>query len=269
MAIPKLKLITIMFLSGLLLLLQNSNQLVSAQPRITNTPIPVIIPTLTVTIAGSDGRFVEASPSPTFTITPELPNVILIAIVSPSDALVRDFPETGEVIGFLESSRDYQVIGQYFSWIQIQFSGSPTGRAWVYIETIRMTGNLDEIPFIDPDSLPAENSFEDNQTQTAIALFQTPGVADTATANARILTLPAEADVRTTSEFLPTYTPPAEIVERQATVDPNAVSSPTPENIAVQTVLASVTESGVPPFVPILALGLFGIIGLMISRIRR
>lgn len=264
----KFGLIIMMLLSGLLLLFQNSSNLASAQPRITNTPIPVIIPTLTATVPGSDGRFIEASPSPTFTLTPELPNVILIAIVAPSEALVRDFPENGEVIGYLEANRDYQVIGQYFSWIQIQFTGSPTGRAWVYIETIRMTGNLDEIPFIDPDSQPAESSFEDNQTQTAIALFQTPGIADTATANARILTLPAENDVRTTSEFLPTYTPPAEIISIQATADPNIESSPTPENIAVQTVITSVTESGVPPFVPILALGLFGFLGLLISRIR-
>jgi hypothetical protein len=265
----KMALIIMIFLTALWMLSQNSSQLVSAQPRITNTPIPVIIPTLTATVPSSDNRFVEASPSPTFTATPELPNAKLVAIVPPSEALVRDFPESGEIIGFLETNREYQVTGQYFSWYQIQFADSPTGRAWVFFQTIRVTGNLEEIPPIDPNSAPAASSFEDNQTQTAVAIFQTPGIAETATAQARILTLPAEEGSGSSSEFLATYTAPADIVPRQATTDPNALPSPTSENIAVQTVLTSVAENGVPPFVPILALGLFGILGLIISLIRR
>lgn len=264
----KLSVFLCMFLMASWLFSQGG-QYVYAQPRITNTPIPVIIPTLTATIPGSDGRFVEASPSPTFTLTPELPDARLVAIVSPSEALVRDFPENGEVIGYLESNRDYQVIGNYYSWYEIQFAGSPNGRGWVYIETIRVSGALNEIPFIDPASIPVESSFEDNQTQTAIALYETPGVAETATEQARILTLPSQEAQESVSQFLSTYTPPAEIVQRPPTQDLNLAPSATPENIAVQRAINTVAREGIPPIVPILALGLFGILGLMIGLIRR
>lgn len=263
---PKLSLFLCIFLiAGWIF----SQQPVAAQPRITNTPIPVIIPTLTATVPNANNGFVEASPSPTFTLTPELPDAKLVAIVPPSEALVRDFPENGQIIGYLESNKDYQVIGQYYSWYEIQYAGSPNGRGWVYIETIRVSGALDQIPYIDPASVPAESSFEDNQTQTAIALFSTPGIAETATEQARIVTLPSEESQNATSEFLPTYTPPAEIVQRQPTLDPNIEASATPNNLAVQTALSAVAQRGVPPIVPILALGLMGILGLFVGLIRR
>lgn len=264
----KTGLITGLLLVGFALLVAQTTPAV-AQPRITSTPVPVIIPTLTATVPGSAGGFVEASPSPTFSPTPELPDARLVAIVPPGDALVRDFPENGEVIGFMETNREYQVIGQYFSWYQIQYAGSPDGRGWVYIETIRLSGQLDQIPFIDPNAQSSASSFEDNQTQTALALFETPGVAETATAAARILTLPAESDLESTSQFPPTYTPPADIVQRPATLDPDAEPTATPASAAVQTAISSVAERGLPPIVPILALGVFGLLGLLISLIRR
>jgi hypothetical protein len=253
---PKLSLFLFMLLFAAIFFLQVENQRVIAQPRITNTPIPVIIPTLTATIPGGDGRFVEASPSPTFTLTPQLPDARLVAIVPPGEALVRSSPENGEIIGYMESGRDYQVTGQYFSWFQIQFAASPSGRAWVYIETIRVSGALDEIPYIDPASVP-------------VVLFETPGFVETATEQARILTLPVEESHDVTSEFAPTYTVPAEIVQRPATLAPNVEASATPENIAVQTAISTVAEEGIPPIVPILVLGLFGTFGLLIALIRR
>jgi hypothetical protein len=265
----KIGIFFLLTLAGFYLLSTNNIVQVHAQPRITNTPIPVIIPTLTATVPHNDSGFVAISPSPTFTATPELPNAKLIAIVSPGDALVRDFPENGEVIGYLEASREYQVIGQYYSWYQIQFAESPNGRAWVYIETIRISGDIAEIPFIEPNAAAASNSFEDNQTQTAIAIFQTPGIADTATAQARILTVPAEELARPTSEFPPTYTPPAEIVLRHPTIDPNSIPSATPQNIAVRTALTSLTARGLPPMIPILTLAILGILGLIIGFSRR
>lgn len=246
-----------------------------AQPRITNTPISVNIPTSapTSTPEPPGGAPPEVSPSPTFTPTEPLPNVTMISIAAPGAGLVRDFPEDGAVIGSLQSDLTYQVTGQYFSWIEFQFGNSPTGRAWTFIENVSLAGNLNEIPFIDPEARAvAQQSPEEIATATALVFFQTPGVAETATAQARILEAPTqESDASDTiSEFPPTYTPPADIVALSV-IDPEDTSllPVTTNNTLVDSTLQSIAEGNIPPILPIATLGILGAFGMLIGLIRR
>jgi len=249
------------------------NNHISAQPRITNTPVPVVIPSTapTATPGAPANNAVQVSPSPTFTPTEPLPNVTMSSVVAAGSALIRDFPESGSIIGALSNETQYQVTGQYFSWIQFQYSQAPSGRAWTYIENVRLTGNLDQIPYIDPNSQPAQAAPEDNATATALALLQTPGFAETATANARVIDAPDDATnqaIQATIEN-PTYTPPAEIVALRPTQVANAIITETPDTNFVDNTVQSVAEGDVPPFIPIVGLALFGAFGLLLALIRR
>ena len=161
--------VLIIVLSGLALwLFTGQSNLSQAQPRITNTAIPVVIPTTapTDTPQPAGNPVVEASPSPTFTPTQPLPDARLISVANSGTALIRDFPEDGTILGVLQDNTEYQVLGQYFSWYQIQLATAPDGRAWVYFEDIRVSGNLEEIPFIDPNVQPVQFSEQDLATGT-------------------------------------------------------------------------------------------------------
>jgi hypothetical protein len=246
---------------------------VSAQPLITNTPVDIVIPEITPTVANISGSFIEASPSPTFTATPEPPNVYAEADpnVAIGDTLVRDFPESGTVVGILQAAKQYPVYGQYFSWILIEYETAPNQRAWVYFETVRLFGDIGSIPYVVENAAqPIQVSADELATQTAVVFYQTPGNLETATASSRLIILEEETVFPPTDSNLPTYTPPADIVQRQATLDPNALPTPTRQAAeVVGTALETVVSGNIPPIAPILTLFVFGVLGLLLSRIRR
>lgn len=245
----------------------------TAQPRITNTPVPVVIPTTAPTEPpqAQGNTFVEASPSPTFTPTQPLPDARLVSVAASGTALIRDFPENGAVVGVLADNTEYQVLGQYFSWYQIQLPSAPENPAWVYFEDIRISGNLNEIPAVNPNVQPAQLSEQDIASVTAQVLLQTPSNAQTATAESRIIEIP-EAELEqtgSTSEFAPTYTPPADIVQLRPTVPPNVAFTATPQLDVLDATFQTVRTGNIPPIFPILGLGLFGVLGLLVASIRR
>lgn len=258
--------------AGIWLFPGQSNQ-TQAQPRITNTAIPVVIPTTapTSTAQAFTNIIIEPSPSPTFTPTQPLPDARLVSIATSGTALIRDFPEDGTILGVLQDNTDYQVLGQYFSWYQIQYSFASDGRAWVYFEDIRVSGNLEDIPFIDPNLQPAQFSEQDLATATALALFQTPGFAETATAESRVLEIPAtEINQSDTGDGLPaTYTPPAEIIALQATNAPDIQATPIEDRDIIASTRTSLASGNIPPILPVVGLLIFGTLGLLISRIRK
>lgn len=266
-------LLIILFLGTGFWLFSGQSNKTQAQPRITNTAVPVVIPTTapTNTAQAFSNIVVEASPSPTFTPTQPLPDARLISIAASGTALVRDFPETGTILGVLQDNTDYQVLGQYFSWYQIQYSIAPDGRAWVYFADIRVSGNLEDIPFADPNVEPAQFSAQDFATATALVLFQTPGFAETATAESRVLEIDeTEINLNDTGNGrLATYTPPAEIIVLQATSVPNVQPSPIAEADLLETTRASLASGNIPPILPIIGLFIFGLLGLLIARVRK
>jgi hypothetical protein len=255
----------------LLLLLLRDVPASAQQPLITNTAVDVSFPDASPTSANLGNSFIEATPSPTFTPTPEPPNVYAEADpdVAIGDTLVRDFPESGAVIGVLQSGVQYPVYGQYFSWILIEYETAPNQRAWVYYETVRLFGDIGSIPYVAENAAqPFQRSAEDIATETAIVLFQTPGYAETATASSRIIVI--EETVIPTVGDLPTYTPPAEINQRLPTLDANALPTATPQAAeVVGTALETFASGNIPPIAPILSLLVFGSLGLLISRLRR
>lgn len=270
--LSKTLLITCCLTIGIFLLVNQSNP-VQAQPRITNTPSDVTLPEITATSPPQSANNVaEASPSPTFTPTEPLPNARLISVAASGTALIRDFPEDGAVLGVLQDNTEYQIMGQYFSWYQIQLSTAPNGLAWVYFEDVQINGDLTTIPAVDPNVQPAQLSAQDLQTATAQALFQTPGFAETATAESRIIELSEEesqAQVASTNEFPPTYTPPAEINALQATAIPNLQATPIIDSNIIDSITDSVAEGNIPPLLTILALAVFGTLGMLIASVRR
>lgn len=255
--------------------IDTQSSVVQAQPRITLTPnsvtIPTTAPSATPQPAGQSNNF-EVSPSPTFTPTEPLPNVTMVSVAPQGGGIIRDFPETGANIGFLSTSETYQVTGQYFSWIQFQYAGTSSGRAWTFIQNVQLTGNLGEVPFIDPNNQPAQLSPEENATATAVALLQTPSVAETATAQARLINTEvanADSDAQGNQVLNPTYTPPADIVILRPTTAPNAQPTAIEEVNFIDNTIDSVTQGDVPPFLPIVGLAVFGIIGMLLSALIR
>ena len=267
-------LLIILLLGVALWLFTGQSNLSYAQPRITNTAVPVVIPTTapTQTPQAPGSRIIDASPSPTFTPTQPLPDARLVSVAAPGTGLIRDFPENGTILGVLQDNTDYQVLGQYFSWYQFQLASAPDGRAWVYFEDIRVSGNLQDIPFIDPNVQPAQFSAQDLASATALALFQTPGFAETATAESRILEISVTESNQVdnvAAGITPTYTEPAEINPLQATNAPDIQVSPVIEDDIINSTIQSITEGDIPPFFPIVGLLLFGILGLLIAGLRR
>jgi hypothetical protein len=261
--------IFLLLIASILLFAEQSA--IAQEPLITSTPVDVSYPEISPTSANLSGSFIEASPSPTFTPTPEPPNVYAEAdpAVAIGDTLVRDFPENGTIIGILQAGVQYPVYGQYFSWILIEYESAPNQRAWVYYETVRLFGDIGSIPYVAEDAAqPRQQSAEDIATQTAIVFYQTPGNAEAATESSRIIVI--EETVLPTVGNLPTYTPPAEMNPRQPTLDPNAPPTATPQAAeVVESALETVVSGNVPPIAPILGLFIFGCLGLLISWLRR
>ncbi|MGJ3237894.1 MAG: hypothetical protein ACFE0Q_04235 [Anaerolineae bacterium] len=250
-------------------------QQVQAQPRITNTPISVVIPTIapTETPQASNNRDNndQITPSPTFTPPPALPDARLVSVAATGTAIIRDFPENGANVGVLQDNETYQVLGQYFSWYQIQVPSLPQGEGWVYFEDVQVSGNFADIPFVDPNVQPAQLSQQDMATATALVLFQTPSVAETATAESRVLEVPQDQSTGgdDDSPFLPTYTPPAEINSLQPITIGNNDSRGVSEQTFVESVTESVLSGEALPLIAIISLAVLGSLGLLISAIRR
>lgn len=237
---------------------------VQAQPRITDTPLPVVIPQNTV----QPTSMTLLTPTPTFTMTPEGPTVVLQAAAPAADINVRDFPDgTGVRLGSLEAERQYAVTGVYFQWYQFEYDASPTGRAWVFGELVEIIGDQTSIPAVDPNVQPTAQSPEEIGTATAAAQLLTPEVAASATAAARVLTVPPQ-EQRSADGFPPTFTPPPDLAALQPTLAPDVLTGTPPSpNLANQ--VLNTFDNAVPPLVPILALVGAGSFGLMIAFARR
>ena len=193
------------YILSLLIILLSTVAVTQAQ-RLTDTPVPVVIPEVQQQ-ATSVQLF---TPVPTLSPTPDVPQVFLEAVEAPANINVRNFPDsTGGRLGSLEPATQYLVTGRYFSWYQFEYETSPTGVAWVFGTLVRIIGDENLIPLIDPNTVPTEDSPGAFETATAQALLLTPDIANTATAQARELALPTdEIGSGANQEFPPTFTPP-------------------------------------------------------------
>jgi len=207
----------------------------------------------------------SAGPTPTRTATQ--PGIALLE--AKDFANVRAEPSTDSAqLGQIKVGEKYNVIGRYVSWIQFEFPASPTGKGWVFSDLVNLTGNVDNIPDIDPYAQQQVDSVSSGATATQSILTQTPGGVLTATVLARIV-IPQGTPVPLdsgTHEVLPTFTYPPGVIPIAPSPGAPAVSTDTPDSAAV---LPNTNSNTLPPIVPILILGGVGLLGLALSSLRR
>jgi hypothetical protein len=143
----------------------------------------------------------------------------------------------------------------------------------VFDELVTITGDQTAILDLAEPALPTVDPLLLSITQTLEAVTLTPGGILTVTANARVIPAPEGAEnaiavesteiVNGSIAVPPTFTYPPDVsrVESDSNVEAQPTISPPTQ--------ASETTNEMPPIVPILALGGIGVIGLLLSAIRR
>ncbi len=213
------------------------------------TPLPINIPTRT-----------PVSPTAIALSPTRTPTNVGAAVIEVKDKTtpgnVRQSPDTASaIIGQIKPGEFYPIISRSNRWIQIKFGKpDPDTTGWVYEEIVTITGAVNSIPT--PLSVPSANVDAANVQSTAVAITQTPGAIGTATALQRSATgVVAQGTPTlepTSSGPKPTYTYPPTLVE--ATLAPR---------------VSPALSGGMPPIVPIIGLAVIGLLGLLISGLRR
>lgn len=203
-----------------------------------------------------------------------LPTLTWTAQPTPSVQLqARDFanvraePDTSAAqLGVIRRGELYPVTGRYFSWYQLLFPSSPSGRGWVFADLVDIVGDANTIPEYDDNALATLPPMIVNATETQTILTQTPGGLLTATAQARTTATPGAGEA---GPMLPTFTYPPDLALAVPEVG-NALAATTlevePEAAPANTPTGS---SSLPPLLPIAVLGIAGFIGLAVSAARR
>ena len=237
---------------GFILLMAGLSQVLAQgdQP----TPLPISIPTLT---PSSTPRTVIKPP--TSTPTADV-GWVVEARTQEGGANVRQSPSTDALIyKKVFPGQFFAVISRSDKWIQIQFPESDTGYAWVFEDVVKITGprNPALIPTSKADALNTINPTVAGMTITAQYLTQTPGAPESATAlqaSATGVFGPSDSSPTAASGvILPTFTDPPPLVEATLPVRTAAVAN----------------QTGMPPIVPIIGLLVIGLVGLLISGLRR
>ncbi len=204
----------------------------------------------------------------TATRTPTPPGIALLE--AREFANVRAEPSTESAqLGTIRVGETYTVIARYVSWIQFEYPPSPTGRGWVFGELVTLSGNTENIPEINPFAgQPQLDAAAQGATATQSILTQTPGGVLTATAVSGQIAQPGvlTATPEGAAGILPTFTFPPGMVA----IAPTAGAAASPESTdASAPPVPAANNSGVPPIAPILILGAVGLLGLVISSLRR
>ena len=239
-------------------------QIHPAFSQVRQSPTPIIVNLITPTPFTQQA---VATVTPTFTATPKGP-VLLEARESSGNVNIRAEPDPdSERLGGISFGTQYPVLRQFFSWYELQYDLSPSGRAWVYGELVDIVGDPSEIEVVDTlEVVPTQNIIDLQATQTWIAITSAPGGAQTATASARVLGVPTAIDdniitVDLVVSPLPTFTYPSDIV----------AIAPTQSNISSgedESESRNRSSGRIPPLFSIVMLGGFGIIGLLVNSLR-
>jgi hypothetical protein len=233
----------------------------AAQPP-TATPAPLSIASPIPTVE-------EIAPGlgPTVTWTPTPEGQVMIEALDVANVRAEADPNAAQ-LGQIRSGEQYVATGRYFEWIQFQFE--PNRRGWVFGQLVNVTGDIASLPEIGIDTV-VEDTEEIAFTEELTVLTQTPGGLLTATVvarqNATVASAPANADLPAGAGALPTFTYPPGLVAGGVAPTQDA-NSAIPTSVSAPPV-AETTGNGIPPIVPILALGGLGVLGLAISMLRR
>jgi hypothetical protein len=238
----------------------------------TATPVqaslPTPLPLIPADVLGATNIPITRTP------TPE--GAALLEAITEANVRSQPDPESDR-LGTIRAGDSYTVIGRYFRWYQFQYDQSPGGTGWVFDELVTITGNADRIPDLTLGT-PTPDVNAQQANSTLVVLTQTPGGVLTATAGVGALPLPIESSANNNSANilaigsqtpLPTFTIPPNLGVGNP---PVVANSGTPaENATTSTIPASdfVIPSRIPPILPILVLGGAGILGLIISSLRK
>lgn len=215
------------------------------------SPVPLQFPSSTAT---------PGPPTETPTRTPTSAGHPFVEALS-NATNVRSGPDiNASRIGQIYPGTTYAVIGKNYQWYLIEFPNSPTGTAWVHNSVVKLYGDESAIPDTKLEDVPTIDPAYLNAQATAAVISATPGALATLTAQAGLTPTgiftpgPGEAATLLPGQPLPTFTFPA--------------YTPTPL-VVPRTNPAPTTRSGLPPLLPILALGAVGLMGLLVSFMRR
>lgn len=257
-------------------------EIAQAQPTplevqiLTSTPLPVDVATSTPSITPSAA--VQSA-------------VTLQAKQSAGEINVRSGADIdSEILGKIRYGEQYVVIGRYFRWYQIGYENAPNRVAWVYDELVDVTGDIALVPDLGLTPLATIDPLIAGATETAAVILQTPGGDLTITANAREIVGPVavsggsgttqNSDGTPVNEIqrtpLPTFTYPAQVAAVATEAGGSLNTSAEVEGTSNGSGLTEVQEGApppdvqtVPPIVPIAILGGFGMLGLIVSSLRR
>ena len=239
----------------------------SAQVPVSATPnridgLPTTTPLLTL----------SSNATPTLTFTPQADRPIELEVLESFGSADVHFNGNldSERIGSINSGEQYVVLGVYYQCIQIQFDPSPDGTGWVFNEYVSVSGDLSQVRDFTVE-LPTVDPLIEGATQTWQAIELTPGGALTVTANSRVIDAPVANE---TEEFglgelpdgvvLPTFTYPANLVAERPTQSEITEATRIPDENTIPS-----TDNRIAPIIPILVLSGLGILGLLISTVRR
>lgn len=239
---------------------------------LTPTPARVIIPTsVPPPTAGQ-----PPTPTATFTPQPEGP-VQLEARQEAGPVNVRAQPDpNSDRLGSIQFGETYVVLGRYYRWLQIRFEPSPSRVAYVFEELVNIVGDESQIVDLTQQQVPTEDISDIEPTLTWEALQLTPGAQETLRAESereivapgadgRQMAAPGEAGEQRSFGVLPTFTYPPNIVAQAPTQAPvmDVTSTPDPARLNLN------VSDGVAPILPIVLLGAIGMIGILLSLLRR
>ena len=231
-----------------------------SQELITSTPVRINIP-------DDAAPAVQVIATPTVTRTPTQSAVMIEAKGDAGEVNVRAEADIeSDRLGSIRAGEFYPVLGRYFRWIQFQYETSPTGRGWVFDELVNIIGDESSIPDLTVQTLPTADPISEAGTQTQVAITLTPGGLLTVTANSRVISV-EQSDVSQTTnvdgqDVLPTFTYPPDIVAAVPT-EMTVTATPVPENLPIT------VPTNIPPITPIVLLGGMGLLGLIVSSLRR
>jgi hypothetical protein len=258
-----------------------SIQLPSAIPLVADTPTPTSLAPLAANSSGA-------------TAAPTGP----VMLEAKSEANVRASADlNADKLGTIRAGDTYAVMGRYFRWIKFQYDPAPDKIGWVYDELVNFIGDEKKIPDLTIETTPTQPGTDpQGATDPLAAVTLTPGAALTVTANARFIAGPDAAGgagaaiqpqavgqgditvpalpvpgVEGTPQVLPTFTYPPNVVAIAPTAAFAQSSGPDATATASATTsrVTRLISNGVPPIGPIILLGALGILGLLLSSLRR
>lgn len=253
----------IYLIAVLVICLAGQSRLAEAQAERTSTPIvarlvtptPVGIPQVAPTVTA------------TSTATPQGP-ASLQARESAGRVNVRLEPDTNsDLLGTISYGTLYPLLRRYYLWFELSYDLAPNGRAWVFGELVDVDGDLDAVPVIsDFAELAIATGSSVGEASGARLGDSTSAEVSTVVSRNLVISSGAENNQRGETEYiatpLPTFTYPPDVPTFSAAV------REMPEMEESQD-LVSGALSDLPPLFPIVMLAGFGIVGMLISMIRR